>query len=205
MRAGSAGQFFARIRAMQAEGSARVVSSPQVVTLSNVEAVFDNSSTFYVRVAGRDEVDLFDVTAGTTLRVTPHVFREDDTTRIKLLVQVEDGALSAQTVDTLPVVERSGINTQALISEGESLLIGGMVRDASRIGEDKIPFLGDLPIIGNAFKTRNNSSARVERLFLITPRLASPTRAAAAAEKARGAPQLSPSEVAPNTTSEVQQ
>jgi type III secretion protein C len=60
---GSAGQFFARIRALQAEGAARVVSSPQVVTLSNVEAVFDNSSTFYVRVAGKDEVDLFNVSA----------------------------------------------------------------------------------------------------------------------------------------------
>ena len=187
---GEAWKFVARISALQAEGAAKVVSSPQVVTLSNVEAVFDNSSTFYVRVAGRDEVDLFDVTAGTTLRVTPHVFRDDDTTRIKLLVQIEDGALSAQTVDTLPVVERSGINTQALISEGESLLIGGMVRDSSRIGEDKIPFLGDLPIIGNAFKTRSSGSARVERLFLITPRLASPARGQATVDRARSAPLL---------------
>src|SRR5262249_27962645 len=71
---GSVGQFIARIRALQNEGAARVVSSPQVVTLSNVEALFDNSSTFYVRVAGREEVDLFNVSAGTTLRVTPHVF-----------------------------------------------------------------------------------------------------------------------------------
>jgi type III secretion protein C len=52
---GSAGQFLARIRALQTEGVARVVSSPQVVTLSNVEAVFDNSSTFFVRVAGREQ------------------------------------------------------------------------------------------------------------------------------------------------------
>jgi type III secretion protein C len=182
---GEAWRFVARISALQAEGAAKVVSSPQVVTLSNVEAIFDNSSTFYVRVAGRDEVDLFDVTAGTTLRVTPHVFRENDTTRIKLLVQIEDGALSMQTVDTLPVVQRSGINTQALITEGESLLIGGMVRDSSRQGEDKVPFLGDIPIIGHAFKTQNTGSARVERLFLITPRLASSQRAVAAADRAR--------------------
>src|SRR6185369_10240209 len=157
---GSAGQFFSRIRALQAEGAARVVSSPQVVTLSNVEAVFDNSSTFYVRVAGRDEVDLFNVSAGTTLRVTPHVFREEDTTRIKLLVQIEDGALSAQTVDTLPVVERSGINTQALIAEGESLLIGGMVRETNATSEDKVPGLGDVPVVGNLFKTKATQNTR---------------------------------------------
>src|SRR5690606_14654138 len=83
---GSAAQFIARIRALQTDGAARVVSSPQVVTLSNVEAIFDNSSTFFVRVAGREEVDLFNVSAGTSLRVTPHVFRDVGQTRIKLLV-----------------------------------------------------------------------------------------------------------------------
>lgn len=179
---GNSSFFAARISALQAEGAAKIVSSPQVVTLSNVEAVFDNSSTFYVRVAGRDEVDLFNVTAGTTLRVTPHVFKEQEATRIKLLVQVEDGSITPQLVDTLPVVERSAINTQALIAEGESLLIGGMVRDSQRNGVDKVPGLGDLPIVGNLFKTRSQSQARVERLFLISPRLAS-TRSAQALQQ----------------------
>lgn len=169
---GSVGQFIARINALQAEGAARVVSSPQVVTLSNVEAVFDNSSTFYVRVAGRDEVDLFNVSAGTSLRVMPHVFRDTDRTRIKLLVQVEDGSLTGRQVDQIPVVERSTINTQALIVEGESLLIGGLVRDATSQSVDKVPGLGDVPVVGNLFKNRTNTTSRVERMFLITPRLA---------------------------------
>jgi type III secretion protein C len=169
---GSIGQFIGRIRALQAEGAARVVSSPQVVTLSNVEALFDNSSTFYVRVAGREEVDLFNVSAGTTLRVTPHVFRDNEQTRIKLLVNVEDGALTERQVDRIPVVERSTINTQALITEGESLLIGGMVRDSISTNVDKVPGLGDVPVVGNLFKTKSSQSARVERMFLITPRLA---------------------------------
>jgi type III secretion protein C len=186
---GSAGQFLARIRALQTEGVARVVSSPQVVTLSNVEAVFDNSSTYYVRVAGREEVDLFNVTAGTRLRVTPHVFREgqhgEGAPRIKLLVQIEDGGLSGQTVDQLPIVERSGINTQALISEGESLLIGGMVRDSATAGVDKVPVLGDIPVLGNLFKTQRKGGQRIERMFLITPRLASSKAATDVMDKAR--------------------
>jgi type III secretion protein C len=175
---GSAGQFVARIRALQAEGAARIVSSPQVVTLSNVEAIFDNSSTFFVRVAGREQVDLFNVNAGTMLRVTPHVFRDRDATRIKLLVNVEDGTLTNREVDKIPVVERATINTQALIAEGESLLIGGMVRDATSSSVDKVPVLGDVPVVGNLFKNRINSSTRIERMFLITPRLASGRRAA---------------------------
>jgi type III secretion protein C len=169
---GSAGQFISRIRALQQEGAARVVSSPQVVTLSNVEAVFDNTSTFFVRVAGRDEVDLFNVSAGTSLRVMPHVFRDRNETRIKLLVNIEDGNLTGRQVDQIPVVERSTINTQALILEGESLLIGGMVREASSTATDKVPGLGDVPVVGNLFKNKTTSSARIERMFLITPRLA---------------------------------
>lgn len=168
---GSVGQFIARINALQSEGAARVVSSPQVVTLSDVEAVFDNSSTFYVRVAGRENVDLFNVSAGTSLRVTPHVFRDQDRIRIKLMVQVEDGNLSTRQVDQIPVVERSTINTQALIAEGESLLIGGMVRDSTTSGVDKVPGLGDVPVVGNLFKQRREGSQRIERMFLITPRL----------------------------------
>ncbi|MFG6460766.1 type III secretion system outer membrane ring subunit SctC [Roseateles sp. DXS20W] len=181
--------FVARIAALQSDGAAKVVSSPQVVTLSNVEAVFDNSSTYYVRVAGREEVDLFNVTAGTRLRVTPHVFKDDrdadGVPRIKLLVQIEDGGLTGQSVDQLPIVERSGINTQALISEGESLLIGGMVRDSSSAGVDKVPVLGDIPLLGNLFKTQRKGGQRIERMFLITPRLASSKAAADVMEKAR--------------------
>jgi type III secretion protein C len=201
---GSVGQFFARIRALQAEGAARIVSSPQVVTLSNVEAVFDNSSTFYVRVAGREQVDLFNVSAGTTLRVTPHVFRDRDANRIKLLVNVEDGNLTGRQVDQIPVVERSTINTQALIAEGESLLIGGMVRDSTSSSVDKVPGLGDVPVVGNLFKNRVNSSSRIERMFLITPRLAGsrpalPTtlRADAAAAPAKAVPVPAPTAAAP--------
>jgi len=194
---GSAGQFFARIRAMQAEGSARVVSSPQVVTLSNVEAVFDNSSTFYVRVAGRDEVDLFNVSAGTSLRVTPHVFRDADSTRIKLLVNVEDGNVTGRQVDQIPVVERSTINTQALIMEGESLLIGGMTRESMSSNVDKVPGLGDVPIIGNAFKNKTTASSRIERMFLITPRLAGSRPAAPAPTRATTTTASSASPAAP--------
>lgn len=182
---GDVSQFVSRISALQADGAAKVVSSPQVVTLSNVEAVFDNSSTFYVRLAGRDEVDLFNVTAGTSLRVTPHVFKVGENTRIKLLVQIEDGTITAQRVDTLPVVERSSLNTQALIDEGESLLIGGMVRDSTNDGVDKVPGLGDIPLLGNLFKSRSTGANRVERLFLITPRLASTRSASRAIERSR--------------------
>ncbi len=169
---GGRNNFIARIHALQNQGVARVVSSPQIMTLSNVEALFDHTRSFYVRVAGRDEVDLFKVSAGTTLRVTPHVFQDGDAVRIKLLVQIDDGQILPQEqVDAIPVVERSSLNTQALIVAGESLLIGGMVRERTSEGVTKVPFLGDIPLLGHLFKTNTDIAERVERLFLISPRL----------------------------------
>ncbi|MDO5288703.1 MAG: type III secretion system outer membrane ring subunit SctC [Pseudomonadota bacterium] len=171
---GGRNNFIARINALQNQGVARIVSSPQIMTLSNVEALFDHTRSFYVRVAGRDEVDLFKVSAGTALRVTPHVFQDGDAVRIKLLVQIDDGQILPQDgnrVDAIPMVERSSLNTQALIVAGESLLIGGMVRETTTEGVSKVPLLGDIPILGHLFKTTSNEADRMERLFLISPRL----------------------------------
>lgn len=186
---GGANEFIARINALQTQGAAKIVSSPQVLTLSNVEAIFDNSSTFFVRVAGRDDVDLFNVSAGTTLRVTPHVFKDKNEVRIKMLVSIEDGALSnSKVVDTLPVVNRSAVSTQALIYEGESLLVGGITREATGDDTTKVPVLGDIPGVGALFRRTSQSNQRVERLFLIQPRLAGGRRPALAAAGAAARP-----------------
>ena len=173
---GDKAKFIGRINALEAKGAARIISSPHVLTLSNVEAIFDTSSTFFVRVEGNYEVDLYNISVGTSLRVTPHVFMDGGDTKIKLLITVEDGKQRDQQVDRIPVIETSSINTQALINSGESVLIGGLVRETSNEGEDKVPLLGDLPVVGNLFKTRERSGERVERLFLISPRLVPKTR-----------------------------
>lgn len=198
-------QFIARITALQEQGAARVVSSPQVITLSNVEAMFDTSKTFYVRVAGRDEVDLFNVSAGTTLRVTPHVFKDRDEVRIKLLVHIDDGALTQQQVDQIPVVERSSIQTQALIFEGESLLIGGLVRETTSDGVTKVPMLGDLPVVGNLFRSSRENRTRMERMFMISPRLVPARRVAAVSQQpdAVGPTAGEPAPVASSSTQPV--
>ncbi|RVT93285.1 type III secretion system outer membrane ring subunit SctC [Sphingomonas crocodyli] len=170
---GNQRQFIGRITALEQKGAARIVSRPQVMTLSNVEAIFDRTRTFYVRVAGREEVDLFNVTAGTVLRVNPHVFRDHDQTRIRVLVAIEDGSISPESVvENIPIVERSTVNTQAMVLNGESLLLGGMTVDADVDNVSKVPLLGDIPLLGNLFKTRSKQRGHTERLFLITPRLA---------------------------------
>lgn len=171
---GSGRQFLARITALEDKGAARIVQRPQIVTLANNEAVFDRTRTFYVRVAGRQQVDLFNVTSGTVLRVNPHVFRDREQTRIRMVVNIEDGDINGQAdVDNIPIVDRSSVATQAMVVDGESLLLGGMTADADTNDVTKVPLLGDIPLLGELFKFRQKSRAHTERLFLITPRVVS--------------------------------
>jgi len=192
---GANNEFIARISALEEKGAAKVVSRPQLVTLSNVEAVFDRTRTFYVRVAGDRQVDLFNVTAGTVLRVNPHVLVDNGQPRIRMVVNVEDGALLDGTVDRIPVVERASVNTQALIAEGESLLLGGLTVNSDMDAESAIPVLGQIPVLGELFKTRSKRRQHVERLFLISPRITrldSPAMAAPTPTKLGIAPAAPP-------------
>jgi type III secretion protein C len=117
-------------------------------------------------------VDLFDVTAGVVLRVTPHIIKEDDTRQIKLAIQIEDGSfpdMDDEVVDNIPIVQNSIINTQAVVGEKESLLIGGYLRDEKSTRNRQIPCLGDIPLLGWLFKSKTDNDKNSERLFMITP------------------------------------
>ena len=157
-------------------GSADVVSRPQVLTLSNLEAVLASDQSFFVRVAGNEEVDLFNVTVGTTLRVVPSIVGSKDDPQIRLLVSIEDGSLTPDAVDEIPIIDKSTLSTQAIIYNGESLLLGGLVRESTVSDETKVPVLGNVPIVGRLFKRRTDVKSSTERLFLITPHLVASTR-----------------------------
>jgi len=176
---GDSARFLANVHALAKTGSAQIVSRPQVLTLSNLEAVLTTDQSFFVRVAGNEDVDLFNVSVGTALRVVPHVVGEAADPQIRLRVGIEDGSLSPdQTVDNIPVVEKSTLNTQAIIYDGQSLLLGGLVRDEKSKETTKVPLLGDVPGVGRLFKRTIDVSSRQERLFLISPRIVATGRMA---------------------------
>ena len=164
--------FLSQVRALQEKGHAKILSRPSVLTMNNVEAQLEHSKTFYVRVEGTEEVDLFDITAGVVLRVTPHIIEEDKTQRIKLAIQIKDGSfpnMDEEVVDDIPIVQNSVINTQAVVGEKESLLIGGYLRDEKTTRNRQIPCLGDIPLVGWLFKSKTDNDINSERLFMITP------------------------------------
>ena len=199
---GDAGHFLARVNALARTGAANVISRPQVLTLSNLEAVLATDQSFFVRVAGNQDVDLFDVSVGTSLRVVPTVAGDASNPQIRLRVGIEDGSLSPdQRVDNIPVVERSTLNTQAVIFDGQSLLLGGLSRDESSKDVSKVPLLGDVPGVGKLFRHTTSVKSSQERLFLISPRIVASNTAAASRPPQ---PQLAPqSGVAPGAAAAI--
>lgn len=172
---GNPAKFVANINALEDDGVAHVVTRPQVITMNDTEAVIQSSQSVYVPVSGAYNSDLYNVTAGTTLRVTPHLVMENGTPHIRMMVQIEDGNITYSPKDAqdiqYPIVSQNAVNTQAVIQDGQGLLLGGLVQDQSQNNEHKIPVLGDIPLLGYLFKTVQKQRAHTERLFLITPRL----------------------------------
>jgi type III secretion protein C len=165
----TANYFLAKVHAMERKGHAKILSRPSVLTLNNIEAQLEHSKTFYVRLEGKEEVDLYDIDTGVVLKVTPHVIEENNTKFVKLAIQIEDGELLSQQVDDIPVVKKSVVNTQAIVSHNESLLLGGYLKETTTETVQTVPCLGSIPILGWLFKTKVTNDEEVERLFLITP------------------------------------
>jgi type III secretion protein C len=164
--------LFSRINALAENGDAKLVSRPRVLTTDNSEAVLQSTSDFYVRVAGRDTTDLYNVSLGMMMRVTPTLVDDEQGRRFKLIIRIEDGNTnSGQQVDQIPVVNRSAISTQAIVGEGQSLLIGGLVTEERGNTRSGVPGVSDVPILGWLFGQRGKTMKRNERMFMITPRL----------------------------------
>ncbi|MGF6955267.1 type III secretion protein C [Paraburkholderia youngii] len=168
---GDAGRYLlARVNALQTTDQAKIEASPKVTTLDNIEALMNQKQSFFVRVPGTYQSELYNISAGVTLRVLPMVVENDN--QIKLDVHIEDGQINQQaTVDNIPMITNSEINTQAFIGQGQSLLIAGYKVDQSGTTGSGVPGLSKIPVLGNLFKYHGQQDSHMERLFLLTPRI----------------------------------
>ncbi|MFO1058402.1 MAG: type III secretion system outer membrane ring subunit SctC [Dongiaceae bacterium] len=171
----AASSFLTKVNALETTGDASISSRPSVLTTDNLEALIDLSTTFYVKVAGAYQVDLFPVTVGTMLKVTPHVLIENGKPRIRVVVTIEDGTVlnstQATPVDSIPQITRNTISTEATVTQQQSLLIGGHYFEQDNGDVNKIPFLADIPVVGVLFQEKAKENQRRQRLFMITPRI----------------------------------
>ncbi|AUI86004.1 EscC/YscC/HrcC family type III secretion system outer membrane ring protein [Vibrio azureus] len=166
--------LLAQIRLLETKGSAQVVSRPTLLTQENVEAVLNNSTTFYVKLIGNETAALEEVTYGTLLRIVPRIVgdRYAPQPEINLSLHLEDGAqIPDGSVDDVPSIRKTEISTLATVKQGQSLLIGGVYRDEMSHQLRKIPLLGDIPYLGALFRSNSSTMRRTVRMFIIEPRI----------------------------------
>lgn len=168
-----AGRFAAELRALEGNGAVSIIGNPSILTLENQPAVIDFSRTEYLTALAERVADILPVTAGTSLQVIPRSLDHNGRSQVQLIVDIEDGQIiESQIKQEQPSVRRGNVSTQAVIAEHGSLVIGGFHTLEANDRLNKIPLLGDIPVIGKLlFRSRSREYSQRERLFILTPRL----------------------------------
>lgn len=165
----------ARLHALETKGAANILSQPSILTADNMGALIDLSDTFYIQTTGERVATVTPITVGTSLRVTPrYIEGSSDRRRVELTVDIEDGRIQDERrIGSLPTVRKSSISTLAIVNDGQTLLVGGYNSSQDSQQVDKVPGLGDIPLLGALFSSKSKTMQRRERLFLLRPRVVS--------------------------------
>ncbi|QCO67163.2 type IV pilus secretin PilQ [Luteimonas yindakuii] len=164
------------ISALQQEGRGEVISNPRIVTSNQREAVISQGQEIgYLTVTGGQSnnvptVEFKDVLL--ELRVTPTITNDG---RVFLAMDIKKDEISGYTdvgaFGSIPNLNKRTITTAVLVDDGQTVSIGGVYEFRDRNDLSKIPFLGDLPIVGNLFKNRSRSREKAELLIFVTPKV----------------------------------
>ncbi len=165
------------ISALQQEGRGEVVSNPRVVTSNQKEAVIRQGQEIgYLTVTGGQSnsiptVEFKDVLL--ELKVTPTI-TNDGRVFLNMALkkdEVSDYISIGDDLGEVPVINKREITTAVLVEDGQTVSIGGVYEFTERSDLTKVPFLGDLPILGNLFKKRGRDRSKAELLIFVTPKV----------------------------------
>ena len=158
------------ISALEADGKGKVVSSPRVVTADQIKAIIEQGTELPYQIAtSSGATSLAFRKANLKLEVTPQITPEGN---IILDLDVNKDTVGQATAAGF-AINTKHIKTQVLVENGGTVVIGGIFELTEINSETKVPLLGDIPVLGNLFKTRTRSSNKQEMLVFITPKVVS--------------------------------
>ncbi|MGH8054445.1 MAG: type IV pilus secretin PilQ [Stenotrophomonas sp.] len=173
------------LSAMQEEGRGEVVSNPRIVTANQREGVIKQGKEIgYVTItaSGASGVATPNVQFKEVLlelRVTPTITQDN---RVFLNMNVKkdevDYFMEVENFGNVPIINRREVNTAVLVEDGQTVVVGGVYEFTDRSSVSKVPFLGDIPFLGNLFKKRGRSKAKAELLVFVTPKILRVAKAA---------------------------
>ncbi len=158
------------LSALEADGRGKVVSSPRVVTEDSQKALIEQGTQIpYVSASSSGATSVSFINASLSLAVTPQITPDGN---VILDVDVHNDSVGQQTTAGL-AINTKHVKTQALVENGGTVVLGGIFVQDVEDSVTKTPLLGDIPILGNLFKTTSKSDTRSELLIFITPKIIS--------------------------------
>jgi type IV pilus assembly protein PilQ len=158
------------ISALEAEGKGKIVSSPRVITADQVKALIEQGEELpYQTATSSGATALQFRKANLKLEVTPQITPEGN---VILDVDVTKDSVGRQTAAGF-AIDTKHVKTQVLVENGGTVVIGGIFEQTDRDEITKVPFLGDIPYLGNLFKTKSRTSNKTELLIFLTPKVVS--------------------------------
>jgi type III secretion protein C len=162
------------IDALEKNSNGQAVSRPSVLTLDNVAAILETDKVHYATISGANNSNAYTQSATTKLQVVPHIIPGDvdgdGKHKMKLFVDISDGSFDAAPDNQqASAVTQHSLNTQSVLYEGQSLVIGGYDSEVNQKKDSGIPILQHLPLVGMLFKHTTNSKEIKERIYVISP------------------------------------
>jgi len=161
------------LSAAQAETRAEVISSPRVITANQKEATIEQGTEIpYQQSASSGATTISFKKAVLSLKVTPQITPDN---RIILDLDVKKDSIGTITVTSggvnVPSIDTKEIVTQVLMNDGQTVVLGGVLETERRDDQTKVPYLGDIPILGNLFKQTTKRNNKDELLIFVTPKI----------------------------------
>ncbi len=158
------------ISALEADGKGKVVSSPRVITADQTKALIEQGTEFpYQQATSSGATSVAFRKANLKLEVTPQITPEGNIILELDINKDSKGETTAQGI----AINTKHIKTQVLVENGGTVVIGGIFELTESDSEAKVPVLGDIPVMGNLFKTKTKSVNKQEMLVFITPKMVS--------------------------------
>jgi type IV pilus assembly protein PilQ len=156
------------LSALEADGKGRIVSSPRVITADQVKALIEQGEELpYQTATSSGATALQFRKANLKLEVLPQITPEGN---VILDVDVNKDSVGRTTAAGF-AINTKHVRTQVLVENGGTVVIGGIFTQDERDDVTKVPFLGDIPYLGNLFKTRRRANNKTELLIFITPKV----------------------------------
>jgi type IV pilus assembly protein PilQ len=159
------------LSALQAEGEGEIISNPRVVTSNQKEALISQGTEFpYQQASAAGNTNTEFKEAVLQLKVTPQITPDD---HIIMDIAVNKDALNTTATNNNgePAIDTQKVESQVLVNDGETIVIGGIYEQTKVNNVVRTPFFGDLPYVGKLFQNKSGTNEKKELLVFVTPKI----------------------------------